>query len=162
LPGETVDMIVVETNPNQQSFQPWTVVADANGNFQTSWYVLSSDFVGATFQATATGESSHLSAGVTPQAAPINGSISIKGGAELTTGSVNTAAQATGWLNGSGGAPTVVSRSGDFATFVSVGATVTMAAPWNFNSGPLPALWSVGGYTFDLTASSIAQQGNGF
>ena len=45
---------------------------------------------------------------------------------------------------------------------VTVGATVTMAAPWNFSSGPLPALWSVGGFTFDLTASSIVPQGNGF
>ena len=40
-PGETVDMIVVETDPVQQSFEPWTVVADENGNFQTSWYVFS-------------------------------------------------------------------------------------------------------------------------
>ncbi len=82
-PGETVNMIVVETNPNQPSFQPWDVVADANGNFQTSWYVFSSDFIGASFQATATGDSSQLSAVVTPQAAPINGSISFKGGAQL-------------------------------------------------------------------------------
>src|SRR5437667_2136945 len=48
-PGETVDMIVVETDPIQQSFDPWTVVADENGNFQTSWYVFSEDFIGATF-----------------------------------------------------------------------------------------------------------------
>jgi len=40
-PGETVDMIVVETDPIQQSFEPWQVVADENGNFQTSWYVFS-------------------------------------------------------------------------------------------------------------------------
>jgi hypothetical protein len=73
-------MIVVETNPNQQSFQPWDVVADANGNFQTSWYVFSSDFIGAKFQATATGDSSQLSAVVTPQAAPITGTIN-QGGA---------------------------------------------------------------------------------
>src|SRR5439155_20119678 len=52
-PGETVDMIVVETDPVQQSFQPWTVVADANGEFDTSWYIFSQDFNGATFQATA-------------------------------------------------------------------------------------------------------------
>ena len=64
-PGETVNMIVVETDPIQQSFQPWDVVADANGNFQTSWYVFSSDFIGATFQATATGDSSQFSASAT-------------------------------------------------------------------------------------------------
>ena len=39
---------------------------------------------------------------------------------------------------------------------------MTMAAPWNFNSGPLAGLWSVGGFTFNLTASSIVMQGNGF
>src|ERR1041385_3546699 len=33
-PGETVNMIVVELDPIQQSFQPWDVVADENGNFQ--------------------------------------------------------------------------------------------------------------------------------
>src|SRR6266404_6499521 len=59
-PGETVDMIVAETDPVQQSFEPWTVVADANGEFDTSWYIFSNEFQGATFQATATGESSQL------------------------------------------------------------------------------------------------------
>ena len=102
-----------------------------------------------------------LSAGVTLEAAPINGSITIRGGAELNTGSVNTATQVTNWLNGNNQPPTVVSRSGSFAS-VSAGAPVTMAAPWNFNSGPLPALWSVGGFTFNLTASSIVMQANGF
>jgi hypothetical protein len=38
-----------------------------------------------------------------------------------------------------------------------------MTAPWSFNSGLHPALWSVGGFTFDLTASNIVTpQGNGF
>src|SRR5882724_11797963 len=64
-PGETVDMIVVETDPIQQSFQPWTVVADANGEFDTSWYIFSEEFIGATFQATATGETSQLTASCT-------------------------------------------------------------------------------------------------
>jgi len=64
-PGETVNMIVVELDPTQQSFEPWDVVADANGNFQTSWYVFSSDFIGATFQATATGQTSQLTASAT-------------------------------------------------------------------------------------------------
>src|SRR6058998_980802 len=64
-PGETVNMIVVETDPIQQSFQPWDVVADENGNFTTSWYIFSDDFIGATFQATATGQSSQLTASAT-------------------------------------------------------------------------------------------------
>ena len=102
-----------------------------------------------------------LCAGVTLEAAPINGSITIRGGAELNSTSVNTATQVTGWLNGSNNPPTVVSRSGSFTAFVSVGASVTMAAPWNFGFG-LPNLWSVGGFTFNLTTSSIVLQGNGF
>src|SRR5437867_3405806 len=61
-PGENVDMIVVETDPVQQSFEPCTVVADENGEFDTSWYIFSGDFNGATFQATATGEASQLTA----------------------------------------------------------------------------------------------------
>jgi len=64
-PGETVNMIVVELSPDPQSFQPWDVVADENGNFQTSWYIFSEDFRGATFQATATGQSSQLTASAT-------------------------------------------------------------------------------------------------
>ena len=101
-----------------------------------------------------------LGAGVTVEAAPITGSIAIKGGAELDTTSANTATKVTGWLNGSGAKPTVVSRSGSFST-VTAGASVTMAAPWNFGSG-LPALWTAGGFTFNLTASTITKQGNGF
>ena len=102
-----------------------------------------------------------LGAGVTLEAAPINGSISIKGGAELNMSSVNTATKVTGWLNGAGAKPTVVSRSGNFTTYVNVGDSVTMAAPWTFGSG-LPALWSVGGFTYNLTASHIVMQGGGF
>ena len=36
-PGETVNMIVVQLSPNPASYEPWDVVADANGNFETSW-----------------------------------------------------------------------------------------------------------------------------
>ena len=101
-----------------------------------------------------------LGAGVTLEAAQINGSITFRGGEELNTGSVNTATQVIGWLDQNGASPKVVSRSGDFATFVSVGATTTFSAPWTFGSGRT-ALWSVGGFTFDLTTSTIVHQGNG-
>ena len=102
-----------------------------------------------------------LGAAVTLEAAPITGSITIRGGAELNSTSVNTATQVIGWLNGAGAKPTVASRSGSFTAYVTVGASVTMTAPWTFGSGQ-PALWSVGGFTFNLTASTITQQGNGF
>ena len=102
-----------------------------------------------------------LGAGVTVEAGPINGSITIKGGTELDTTSANTATKVTGWLNGAGAKPTVVSKSGDFSTYVSVGNPVTMTAlPWIFGSGQLN-LWKVGGFTFDLTTSTVTQRING-
>src|SRR5947207_7496407 len=71
--GETVDMIVVELSPIQQSFVPWTAVADENGNFQTSWYVFTEDLMGATMQVTGTGELSQLTASATFTDAPACG-----------------------------------------------------------------------------------------
>ena len=35
-PGETVNMIVVQLDPNPTSYEPWDVVADENGNIDTS------------------------------------------------------------------------------------------------------------------------------
>jgi HYR domain/PKD domain len=64
-PGETVNMIVVELDPVQQSFEPWDVVADENGNIATSWYISSDELIGATMQVTATGQTSGLSASAT-------------------------------------------------------------------------------------------------
>ena len=64
-PGETVNMIVVELDPVQQSFQPWDVVADENGNISTSWYIFSEELIGATMQVTATGQTSGLTASAT-------------------------------------------------------------------------------------------------
>src|SRR5206468_4522945 len=61
----TVNMIVVELDPIQQSFQPWDVVTDENGNFQTSWYISSEELIGATMQVTATGQTSGLTASAT-------------------------------------------------------------------------------------------------
>src|SRR6266496_420008 len=54
------DQAQTETDPIQQSFDPWDVVADENGDFDTSWYIYSPDFLGATFLATATGQTSQL------------------------------------------------------------------------------------------------------
>ena len=76
-PGETVDMIVVELDPTQESFEPWQVVADENGEIHTSWYIFSTDFIGATLQATATGESSQLTASATFTDASGNGTMTV-------------------------------------------------------------------------------------
>src|SRR5437667_4178275 len=73
-PGETVNMIVVQLEPNQIAYAPWDVVADENGNIETTWYIFSEDLVGSTMQATATGQTSGLTASATfTDALPPNG-----------------------------------------------------------------------------------------
>src|SRR6266536_4916199 len=72
-PGETVNMIVVQLAPNPTSYEPWDVVADENGNINTSWYISSEELIGATMQVTATGQTSGLTASATftDNAAPV-------------------------------------------------------------------------------------------
>src|SRR5437870_920960 len=64
-PGEIVNMIVVQLSPNPASYEPWDVVADANGNFETSWYIFSEELIGATMQVTGTGQTSGFTASAT-------------------------------------------------------------------------------------------------
>jgi len=70
-PGETVTNQVlhipdIADNVTSPAHQPWTVTADENGNFSTTWYVpLDQDEAGATLQLTATGKTSGLTAQTT-------------------------------------------------------------------------------------------------
>jgi hypothetical protein len=96
------------------------------------------------------------------QAVPITGSITFAGGVHLNNTTVNLASMVTSWLDEGGNMPTVQSVSGTFASFVTAGQTATFAFPWSFNSGPLAAFWTVGGFTFNLVASHIVFQGGGF
>ena len=95
----------------------------------------------------------------------VSGHITFAGTVTLNTGSAGTATAvvAGGWHGTDGtGSPDVMSRDGDFATFVANGAPVTFTAlQWNFNSGAIPSFWAVGGFTFDLTSSVITSQGGG-
>ena len=94
------------------------------------------------------------------QAVPITGAITFAGGVELNQPSVNSATQVTGWLDENGDMPTVQSASGSFAGLD--GQTATFAFPWTFGSGQA-AFWTVGGFTFNLIASTIiSQMGDGF
>ncbi|MBA3542855.1 MAG: hypothetical protein H0T83_00185 [Chthoniobacterales bacterium] len=53
----------------------------------------------------------------------------------------------------------VLQRTGDFIPFTSFQQNVTMGTPWIFTpSTPLPTLWSVGGFTFDLGSSVVITQ----
>lgn len=89
---------------------------------------------------------------------PISGNITFAGGAELNTSSAGTATEVTGWTGpGSGGMPVVVSADGSFSGLA--GDTASFTSPWFFNSGAVTGLWSVGGFTFNLTTSHIVFQG---
>ena len=83
----------------------------------------------------------------------IQGTITFSGGVTLDTSSAGTATMVTGWFN------TVVQSSSLSAPNPAVNSAVTFTGPWSFNAGQA-GLWTVGGYTFDLTSSSITCQNN--
>jgi len=96
------------------------------------------------------------------EAAWMNPALNFSGGVELNSGSVNTASEVMTWLDEGGFLPTVQSVSGSMAAFVSVGNSVTFTPTWSFVSGAITAFWSVGGFTFNLIASGIVYDANGF
>ena len=90
------------------------------------------------------------------QAAPIAGTIGFTGRVQLDSGSSSTANSVVGWVN-----PTVNGASGDFTSLV--GSAVVIKSPWNFNTAAstpgITDFWKVGGFSFELTSSSITAQG---
>jgi VPDSG-CTERM motif len=93
------------------------------------------------------------------QAVPISGDITFAGGVELNTASAGTATEVLAWTGpGGSGLPVVISDDGSFSG-VAPGTTATFTSPWFFNSGAVASLWSVGGFTFNLTSSKIVFQG---
>ena len=91
-------------------------------------------------------------------AGQIDGAITFSGGAVFDTSSLASATRVNSFSN-----VKVSSRDGDFAAFVAVGSPVAMATPWIFSpSTPTPGLWSVGGFTFDLTSSTVVFQDASF
>jgi hypothetical protein len=91
-----------------------------------------------------------------PLGAPVTGDITFGGVVTLDSTSLAAATQVSTWNTSF-----VTSSSGGFSG-IAFGTAVTMTAPWTFNSGSHPALWSVGGFTFDLTASHIVSQSSMF
>lgn len=92
------------------------------------------------------------------QAGGVNGVITFAGGAVYDTNSLATATRVNAFSD-----VTVSSRDGDFASSVTVGDNVTMASPYIFvPSTPTLALWSVGGFTFDLANSVVVLQNASF
>jgi hypothetical protein len=99
------------------------------------------------------------------QAAPIQGSIDFGGVVTFDTMSLATATRVTAWNSSF-----VLQDSGSFSS-INPGTSVTMAAPWIFNSGtpaipqPGPAtphLWQVGNFNFDLLSSTVVSQSSTF
>jgi VPDSG-CTERM motif len=92
-------------------------------------------------------------------AVPITGNITFAGGVTLNTSSAGTATEVLSWTGPGGtGLPVVISDDGSFSS-VATGTQATFATPWSFNAGAVNALWTVGGFTFDLTSSHIVFQG---
>jgi hypothetical protein len=94
------------------------------------------------------------------QATPINGNIQFAGEVAFDTNSLATATQVVTWFDifHNPGFSSVTSATGTFSGFVSSGDPATMS-PWTFNpSMATPNLWSVGGFTFNLTSSTIVTQ----
>jgi hypothetical protein len=88
----------------------------------------------------------------------LNGAITIAGGAIFDTDSLATATRVNTWQDVS-----VMSRDGDFTSFVNPGDAVTMGSPWIFSpSTPTPGLWSVGGFTYDLMSATVVLQNSDF
>src|ERR1700730_145083 len=87
------------------------------------------------------------------KAAPIQGTIDFGGVVTFDTMSLATATRVNVWNSSF-----VLQDSGNFSS-ISPGTNATMATPWIFNpSTATPGLWSVGGFTFDLTSSVITTQ----
>jgi hypothetical protein len=96
------------------------------------------------------------------QAAGITGDITFTGTVALDTSSAGTATMVTAWTGlGLGGLPQVQNADGDLGTFAIPADPVAFHAPWSFSSGLIPSFWSVDGFTFDLTSSSITNQTSG-
>ena len=99
------------------------------------------------------------------QAAPIVGSIDFIGVVAYDTTSLNTATKVNLWNS------SFVSKDTMDFSSIPAGTNVTMGAPWTFNSGTpalptpgpaKPGLWQVGGFTFDLTSSTVVAQSPNF
>lgn len=102
-----------------------------------------------------------VASGLTAQkanAVMINGGITIAGGATFDTADLATATRVNTWSD-----TVVESFSGDFTGFVHDDDPVAMNSPWIFSpSTPLLGLWSVGGFTYDLSSSTVVLQNSNF
>jgi hypothetical protein len=92
----------------------------------------------------------------TVQAVQIVGNIGFHGDAVLNGTTVGSATGVTSWNN-----VVVGLDSGNF-TSIPVNTAVTLFSPWSFNSGVVNNFWTVGGFTFNLSSSSVFSNAGGF
>ena len=93
------------------------------------------------------------------QAAPVTGDIGFIGAAHFNTTSLATATRVQTWRNCNGVLGLTVSNVTGVYVAIPLGSNATMAVPWTFNpSTAAPGLWSVGGFTFDLTSDVVVLQ----
>ena len=94
------------------------------------------------------------------QAAKINGTIDFAGAVMFDSSHLDNATQVMLWRDvfGNLGFSNVAATSGNFSG-IPLGAQATMHTPWTFNpSTNTPALWMVGGFTFNLLSATIVDQ----
>jgi hypothetical protein len=91
----------------------------------------------------------------------IEGNINFAGAVHLDNNNLAKATTVVTWFdvfNNPGKTSVVPGATGAFSG-IAPGTSATMAQPWIFNpSTPTTALWSVGGFTFDLLSASIVSQ----
>jgi VPDSG-CTERM motif len=91
----------------------------------------------------------------------IEGSINFAGAVHLDNNNLASATTVLTWFdvfNNAGKTSVVPGATGAFSGILP-GTSATMAQPWVFNpSTPTAALWSVGGFTFDLLSATIVSQ----
>jgi hypothetical protein len=97
------------------------------------------------------------------QAAHINGRIDFAGSVMFDSSALQNVTKVLEWHDIMGNGPNfsnVAVRTGDYVSFVGQGAQATMAIPWTFLPPPggQPGLWTVGGFTFDLTSATVVTQ----
>jgi hypothetical protein len=91
------------------------------------------------------------------EAAPIQGTMDFNGVITFDSMSLANVMRVNTWNNSF-----VTQDSGDFSSIAPF-TNVTMAAPWIFNpSTGTPNLWSVGGFTFNLSSAVISSQSSQF
>lgn len=90
------------------------------------------------------------------QARPIVGDIDFSGVVTFDTMSLATATRVTNWNTSF-----VTRDTADFSN-IAMGTHSVMSA-WAFNPAtPTPSLWTVGGFTFDLSSSTVVMQSSTF